>query len=67
MAYRNRGWLYCKLKNYNAALVDFNQAVALSPNDNLAYHFRGLAYEKLGDKQRAQADAAKARELGYNG
>ncbi|MFP6648305.1 MAG: tetratricopeptide repeat protein [Pirellulaceae bacterium] len=39
--------------------IDFSQQVALP------YYHRGLAYQELGDADKAAADFAKAKELGY--
>lgn len=50
-----------------AAIVDFNQVIALSPNNAAAYEGRAEAYRKRGNKDdsaRALQDEAAARQLG---
>jgi tetratricopeptide (TPR) repeat protein len=50
--------------DYNAALADAEQALALHPNDAAALYARGLTYMRLSDYARALADldAVLARE-----
>ena len=48
------------------AIADLNKAIELKPDYIDAYLARSFLYEKLGNKQQAQADLARARELGYN-
>jgi len=70
ITYRERGKVYYELKNYKLAVKDFNEAIELNPNsavDAVNYHLRGLCYQALGDEEKAQADFAKEKELGYNG
>ena len=70
LAYSNRGEVHYYLKNYTQAIDDLNKAIELGlegTNLGEALYYRGLAYEKLGDNARAEADFAKARALGYNG
>ena len=52
---------------YNEAIKKYNEALELKPDWNWAYNNRGLAYQALGENAKAQADFAKAKELGYNG
>jgi S1-C subfamily serine protease/lipoprotein NlpI len=50
--------------DYQGALADYNQAIALKPDDAYAYLGRGiLKYEKLNDVQRALADYNQAITL----
>jgi Flp pilus assembly protein TadD len=37
----------------------------LEPNKATAYHNRGIACDKKGEKAKAQADFGMAKELGY--
>ncbi len=46
--------------NYEGAVEDFNQAIALDPQNALAYNKRGDAYYRLGDYEQAQADSSQA-------
>jgi tetratricopeptide (TPR) repeat protein len=59
-------WLGCclaRLKKPSEAIAAFNEAIRLDPDDVAAYRARGEQYEKLGEKSKAAADAAKAKEL----
>jgi Tfp pilus assembly protein PilF len=46
-----------------AAASDLDQAVQLNPLDLRAWTSRGLAYERLGDKERAAGSYAKALNI----
>ena len=68
--YANRGESHYYLKNYTKALEDLNKAIELGlEGENLGevLYYRGLCYQATGDEAKAQADFAKAKELGYNG
>lgn len=58
-----RGSLYEKNGNYEKALRDFNQAVALRPNDEDGYIRQGLALEGLNRSQDALQKYQKAKEI----
>jgi tetratricopeptide (TPR) repeat protein len=45
LAYSNRGFTYCCLKQYERAIEDCNKAIELDPNLAGAYTNRGNAYE----------------------
>lgn len=63
-AYINRGLVYGRdLHDYDRAIAEFNQAIALAPQDAEPYHNRGMAYKGLGQMDRANADFDKAEEL----
>lgn len=47
------------------ALKDFNKALQLKPNLAETYFNRGKCYTELGNPSQAQANFAKAKELGY--
>lgn len=63
-AWNKRGNLNFAMGRYQEAVRDFTEALATSfgSNDTL-YRSRGKAYEKLGQKDRAQKDFQKADEL----
>ncbi|MEA5515688.1 tetratricopeptide repeat protein, partial [Nodularia sp. UHCC 0506] len=48
---------------YQAAVEDFTQAIALDSQNYRAYNKRGDAFYQLGDYQQAKADSSKAIEL----
>jgi tetratricopeptide (TPR) repeat protein len=51
--------------DYDRAIADQNKAIELDSHNGKYYHSRGLTYRAKGDTARADADEAKARELGY--
>ncbi|MBE8950626.1 MAG: tetratricopeptide repeat protein [Quinella sp. 3Q1] len=66
--YIHRGLAYMDgLKQYEQAIQDFSKAIQLKPNDYNLYKLRGECYQALGKEWDAQADFAKAKELGYKG
>jgi tetratricopeptide (TPR) repeat protein len=66
-AYENLAEIQFKMKNYKITIEYCNSAILRAPNFPDAYYYRGLAYEKLGNKEQAAADKDKARSLGFKG
>ena len=64
LMYFARGLAYCFLKNYDAALADCDSALKIEQDGGI-YQLRGLCYKNLGETAKAEADFAKAKELGY--
>ena len=62
-AYRARGLLHGRKRDYENAMSDFNSALSLNPNDARAYGFRGLIWQMKKQNKRAIADFDKAIEL----
>jgi Tfp pilus assembly protein PilF len=58
-----RGIARVNLKEYAAAIDDFNEAIAREPNDANAHFNRGVAYANSGDRQQALADFSEAIRL----
>jgi regulator of sirC expression with transglutaminase-like and TPR domain len=48
-AFNNRGLAYAKLKQFEKAIQDYNQAIELNPKDADAFIDRGVAYAKLSN------------------
>ena len=65
--YRQRAIAYHSLKNYNQAIKDYTSAIERDSEDSFSYYWRGKCYQELRENAKAQADFAKAKELGYNG
>ena len=68
--YANRGEAYYFSKNYKQAFADLNKSIELGlegKNLGEVLYYRGLCYLATGNNAKAQADFAKAKELGYNG
>jgi len=65
-AYRVRGILKTnkKIKDYNGAIIDFTEAIALDDKDKDAYLMRGLTYRVLKMTEKACIDLRKASSLG---
>ena len=57
------GQSYRALGKPEDALRHNNQAIALDPRSDWCYRERGFTYQALGDRDRAEADFAKAKEL----
>jgi|GEM_PF-6058001 len=69
----NRGRAYRSLGNYDAAFVDFDEAVELDPDEAYAYRARSYAYGQLEQFEQALIEVERAIELNpydpefYNG
>ena len=61
--YFERGTTYSKLEDFDNAIVDFTQAIALKSNDPDCYLNRGNAYLKQGQFSTAIEDYDKAIQL----
>ena len=46
-------------------IADYTEAIRINPDYALAYYNRATAYQELGDADKAAADFARAKELGY--
>jgi tetratricopeptide (TPR) repeat protein len=56
--------LYLHNANFTAKAIEYlDEAIALSPRSVELYNLRGIAYSKLGDGDRADADFKKVTEL----
>jgi tetratricopeptide (TPR) repeat protein len=61
--YNIRGEMYYSLGQYDRALSDLTEAIALSPTDATFYNNRGVTWEKLGRVPEAIADYDRALAL----
>ncbi|MCE5269243.1 MAG: tetratricopeptide repeat protein [Planctomycetaceae bacterium] len=57
------GRCLARLNKPAEAVEAFSQAIHLDPESAATYRARGEQYQKLGDKAKADGDAAKAKEL----
>jgi tetratricopeptide (TPR) repeat protein len=65
-AYASRGLAQVdRGTDLNAAMADFDKSLQLNPQMGAAHFGRARVYEKWGDRQKAQEEAARARQLGY--
>jgi tetratricopeptide (TPR) repeat protein len=65
-AHLGLGKAYRSKRDFQAALMHHDKAIALKPDSDWFYRERGNTYQKMGDQQRADADFAKAGELQQN-
>lgn len=63
-AYYNRGNLLAELRDFRAAIVDYDKAIELHKDFAEAYFNRGLTNIFLGNNKKGIADLSKAGELG---
>jgi Zn-dependent membrane protease YugP/Flp pilus assembly protein TadD len=56
----NRGLAWIKLGQLDRALQDTDEALALSPDDAVAYNNRGVIYRDQGHLEQAEADLRRA-------
>jgi protein O-mannosyl-transferase len=63
LAYNNRGMVFFNAGNFDLAIADFNQAIAVDPEYAKAYYNRGSAYDKMGALDKAIADYRKTISL----
>ena len=61
--FRQRGWEKFRLGDYNGALVDFANAIRLSPDNSVLYAMRGHAKHSLGQYASAVDDYDTAVRL----
>ena len=61
----NKGLAFAEKEDWGNAIPCYTEAIRLDPDDAKAYHNRGIAYYEQGNKAKAEADFAKAKELGY--
>ena len=49
----------------DVSFVGNNKKWIINPAAGDAYYYRGIVFEELGNKENAEADYAKAKELGH--
>jgi Flp pilus assembly protein TadD len=59
-AYVRRGFWRYEYEQYELSIADLTKAVLLNPKDADAYFKRGVTFEKMGRKDQAVADYARA-------
>jgi tetratricopeptide (TPR) repeat protein len=65
-AFNNRGWAWYSKKDYNRAVKDYNEAIALDPKFTLAFRNRAAAWSDKKDYERAIKDYDEAIRLDPN-
>ena len=61
-AHNIRGLTHVRMGNYEDAIVDYTQALTLSPTYILIYRNRSIAYQQLGDWASAASDSKASLE-----
>jgi tetratricopeptide (TPR) repeat protein len=59
----NRGLAWLRLGQLERALQDTNDALALTPNDAIAYNNRGVIHRELGNFEHSESDLRRAIEI----
>ena len=62
-AYHHRGIVYLKQLKTILAIKDFTKAIELDPKNAAVYRNRGVAYELIGESDKAKADFAAVKRL----
>ena len=60
---RKRADAYLKLGEYARAIADYERVIGLTPDRPSDYYHRGLAFEEMDRRDRAEDDYRKARAL----
>lgn len=63
-SYKNRGGIKMAIKEYEAAIEDFNMAIKLNPKESSNYLGKATVFEKMGRLNEACKNLKKAAELG---
>ena len=61
----HRTTVYSTRHEHDKAIVEYTEAIRIDPKMARAYYNRAGAYEDKGDYDKADADFARAKELGY--
>ena len=61
--YVRRGVAYRSQEDFGEAMAEFEQAIAICPDNAAAWRHRGMAWGFMGDHERALADFTRAIEL----
>jgi tetratricopeptide (TPR) repeat protein len=59
---RMRGIEYMKMQQYDKALADFDEAIAIAPESGSNFSARADAYDKLGKPELAKRDRDEAKK-----
>lgn len=58
------GLCYIRLNDYDMAIEELNRSIGINPANGILYLNRSSAYNAIGNKQAALADAQRAQQLG---
>lgn len=60
----NRGYAYLNLKEYDKALIDINNSIAVFPDNSFPYFYRAIANIELNKMETVCQDLEKCKSLG---
>ena len=60
-----KGNAFLARQDWDNEIACYTEAIRLDPNLAWAYNNRSFAYEEIGEKAKAAADFAKAKQLGF--
>ena len=63
--YNNIGWINYNLKDFKAALRNYDKAIEINPSDGLFFTNKGNTLYDMGDKKNACVNYKKSSSLGY--
>jgi len=63
IVYKNRAFEWCKKRNHDRAIADYNEAIRLNPNDNEGFSNRGFEWRRIRNLDNAIADYNEALRL----
>ncbi len=58
--------MLCRAKDFDRAILQYDSAIQIEPAKGLFYYNRSLAYNSLGNTEKALTDARQAQELGMS-
>jgi len=61
--YFGRAGVLLRHEDYQEAISDYMQAITLNPQNPLSYLYRGYAYKKIGEYEKALADYKKVIDI----
>ena len=62
--YINLGLAHSRKGKFELAIKDYSKAIELRPNYANAYYYRGGAFLRLGEREKAESDLTTARNMG---
>ena len=62
--YINLGLAHSRKGEFELAIKDYSKAIELRPNYANAYYYRGGAFLRLGEREKAESDLTTARNMG---
>ena len=64
--YYNRGLVHAKNGELKLAIQDYTKAIELKLDYAETYYYRGGAFLRLGEREKAQSDLATTRKMGMD-